>query len=63
MQIIYLLLFVSFLSCTKGLIDQEWPDWRGKNRDAVWNESGVIEKFNTAAIETWMFNEHGELFI
>ena len=23
----------------------DWPQWRGPNRDGVWNESGVLEKF------------------
>src|SRR5829696_2615807 len=22
-----------------------WPQWRGTNRDGVWNETGVVEKF------------------
>jgi outer membrane protein assembly factor BamB len=31
---------------------QDWPDWRGKNRDAVWEASGVVQKFDSDAIET-----------
>ena len=23
----------------------EWPQWRGENRDGVWSETGIIEKF------------------
>jgi outer membrane protein assembly factor BamB len=23
----------------------EWPQWRGENRDGVWKETGVVEKF------------------
>ncbi len=23
----------------------DWPDWRGNNRDGVWNEPGVVQKF------------------
>lgn len=23
----------------------EWPDWRGKNRNAIWNEPGVVSEF------------------
>jgi outer membrane protein assembly factor BamB len=23
----------------------EWPQWRGSNRDGVWNETGLVEKF------------------
>lgn len=51
MRIIYLLLFVPFLACTAQTTEQEWPDWRGENRDAVWSESGVVEKFKAATIE------------
>lgn len=29
---------------------QDWPDWRGKNRDAVWEESGILEKFDSDAL-------------
>jgi outer membrane protein assembly factor BamB len=24
---------------------EDWPQWRGTNRDGVWHESGIIEKF------------------
>jgi outer membrane protein assembly factor BamB len=24
---------------------EDWPQWRGPNRDGVWNESGVLESF------------------
>jgi len=29
---------------------QDWPDWRGENRDGVWNETGVVEKFSTDSL-------------
>lgn len=25
---------------------QEWPDWRGVNRDGIWSETGIVEKFD-----------------
>jgi outer membrane protein assembly factor BamB len=25
---------------------QEWPDWRGNNRDGIWKEEGIVKKFN-----------------
>src|SRR5881296_990746 len=24
---------------------EDWPEWRGKGRRGVWNESGILEKF------------------
>jgi len=29
---------------------QDWPDWRGVNRDGVWVESGIIESFESDTI-------------
>jgi outer membrane protein assembly factor BamB len=34
------------------LVAQDWPDWRGSNRDGVWHESGIIEKFKSEEIES-----------
>lgn len=34
------------------LFAQDWPDWRGINRDGVWSETGIIEKFETEIIKT-----------
>ena len=28
-----------------GLEAEDWPQWRGVDRDAVWRESGVVEQF------------------
>ena len=33
------------------LVAQDWPDWRGLNRDGTWNETGIIEKFESDVIE------------
>ena len=29
---------------------REWPDWRGKNRDGIWNETGILKKFRNSTI-------------
>src|SRR5262245_65920853 len=28
-----------------GLSAEDWPEWRGKGRLGVWNETGILEKF------------------
>lgn len=36
---------------------QDWPDWRGVNRNAVWNDNNVIENFEQRAlIPGWRVN-------
>jgi len=29
----------------------DWPQWRGSNRDGVWNETGLIEEFDCSEIK------------
>src|SRR5881397_2950388 len=33
-----------------GLAD-DWPQWRGPNRDGVWNETGIRETFPSGGLE------------
>jgi outer membrane protein assembly factor BamB len=49
MQRILLLavLGIAHISCQT----QDWPDWRGENRDAVWEATGVLESFDSDVIE------------
>lgn len=42
-----LILFTSAFFFTFLSFSQEWPDWRGENRDAIWNETGIVEQFPT----------------
>jgi outer membrane protein assembly factor BamB len=45
------LFFLIFLATTCISISaQDWPDWRGVNRDGVWNESGIVETFEADTI-------------
>jgi len=30
---------------------EDWPQWRGPNRDSVWRESGIIERFEAPEIK------------
>ena len=34
-----------------GCQTQDWPDWRGENRDGVWEASGIVEEFDSEEIE------------
>ena len=43
--LITLCLIVSgFYNCVNA---DDWPQWRGPNRDGTWNEKGILEKFTT----------------
>jgi outer membrane protein assembly factor BamB len=44
--IIAFLIFSNFL-----LFSQDWPDWRGENRDAIWRETGIVDKFESDTIQ------------
>jgi outer membrane protein assembly factor BamB len=43
------LIFLGLL-CINSIEAQEWPDWRGSNRDGRWNEDGIANKFNSNII-------------
>ena len=30
---------------------QDWPDWRGPDRDGVWETSGIVEQFDSEVID------------
>ena len=40
-----MLLFAGFI-LINSINAQEWPDWRGSNRDGKWTEDKIISKFN-----------------
>lgn len=31
----------------------DWPQWMGPNRDAVWNEAGILKNFKTVPKQRW----------
>ena len=37
----------AWLCCGSALFAEDWPQWLGPNRDSVWNESGIVERFPT----------------
>lgn len=47
-RLIVIFFFLSFIS--KNCYSQDWPDWRGKNRDGTWFETGLIEKFSSSEL-------------
>jgi outer membrane protein assembly factor BamB len=39
---------------------EDWPQWMGRNRDAVWSEDGVLDKFPKGGPkELWRTKIHG----
>lgn len=40
-----LLLITILLTSTKSAIGNDWPQWMGPDRDGVWREKDIIEKF------------------
>lgn len=40
---------ISLGACRLGFAD-EWPQWRGPNRDGVWSEAGLPDRFDTPEI-------------
>jgi outer membrane protein assembly factor BamB len=41
----------SLLASASKLWADDWPQWRGPNRDGVWSEPGIIQKFPGPRIE------------
>lgn len=45
------LLTAIFICINLLAFSQDWPDWRGINRDAIWTETGILEKFDSDTIQ------------
>jgi outer membrane protein assembly factor BamB len=45
-------LIITFLIFSNLLLfSQDWPDWRGINRDGIWQSDGIIEEFDSDVIK------------
>jgi outer membrane protein assembly factor BamB len=46
----YIVVLVTLLSCRPSFAD-DWPQWRGPQRDGVWRETGIVKKFNKPQLD------------
>ncbi len=46
-----LIIFLFVLFSSSAVYSQDWQDWRGTNRDGTWNETGIIEQFDSDTIK------------
>src|SRR5437870_2963976 len=44
LQLVGLALVASMLAAGRAIAD-DWPQWLGPERDAVWRETGIVERF------------------
>lgn len=44
-------LLIFLLASWQSSLADEWPQWRGPNRDGVWAETGIIDKFDSSEIK------------
>ena len=46
-----LALLLMLMVWTTTVIADEWPQWRGPGRDGVWNETGIVESFESSELK------------
>src|SRR5215831_15652670 len=42
---------ILLLLATGRLHAEDWPEWRGKDRKGVWNETGIIDAFPASGLK------------
>jgi outer membrane protein assembly factor BamB len=48
------------IATTLGVRADDWPEWRGKGRLGLWNETGLLDKFPDGGLAaTWRTPVHG----
>jgi outer membrane protein assembly factor BamB len=50
LNIYKLILIFTGVFLVKSSASQEWPDWRGSNREGIWKETGIVKKFKNSTI-------------
>lgn len=48
---VFLLVLLYCVACASSTVADDWPQWRGVNRDGVWNETGILEEFPEDGLE------------
>src|SRR5262245_55836438 len=43
--------FFSLLILSVGILADDWPQWRGPNRDGVWRESGILDAIPASGLQ------------
>ena len=51
---------IAFPLLSVSLLAEEWPEWRGKGRLGIWEETDVLERFPEGGLEIrWRASTHG----
>lgn len=58
-SLVRFLVAFSLVSDVFPLRAEDWPEWRGKGRGGVWNETGIVEKLPAELKVAWRTPIHG----
>ncbi len=47
----FLLTCLVVFGCAAASRADDWPQWRGPQRDGVWRETGIVEKFDAPQLD------------